>query len=80
MKQLIEYVATALADSPDEVRVREHDRAGTVTIELSLAADDMGRLIGRQGRVANALRQLLKVAAARQGKQAMLDIDETQPR
>jgi uncharacterized protein len=74
MKELVEYVATALADHPEEVKVREYERQSAVTVELSLAQDDMGRLIGRQGRVANSLRLLLKVAAAKQGKQAVLEI------
>jgi len=76
MKQLIEYVARSLADNPDQVAVREYERQSTVTVQLTVAQEDMGRLIGRQGRVANALRLLLKVAAAREGKQATLDIDE----
>lgn len=76
MKQLIEYIATSLADYPEAVKVRQREHGGTVTVELSLAADDMGRIIGRQGRVANAMRLLLKVAAAKQGKQAILDINE----
>lgn len=76
MKELVEYIATALADSPDQVKVKERERQNAVTLELSLAPDDMGRLIGRQGRVANSLRLLVKVAAARQGKQAILDIVE----
>jgi uncharacterized protein len=74
MKELVEYVATSLADHPEEVKVREFERQNAVTVELSLAQDDMGRLIGRQGRVANSLRLLLKVAAAKQGKQAVLEI------
>ena len=77
MKQLIQYVATSLADYPDQVKVREFERHDTVTVELTVAQPDMGRLIGRQGRVANALRLLLKVAAAREGKQATLDINES---
>ncbi len=76
MKELVEYIATALADQPDQVKVKERERQGTVTLELSLAPDDMRRLIGRQGRVANSLRLLVKVAAARQGKQAILEIVE----
>ncbi len=76
MKELVQYIATSLADHPEDVKVKEHERTNTVTVELSLAPDDMGRLIGRQGRVANALRLLLKVAAAKQGKQAVLDIME----
>ena len=76
MKELVEYIATSLADQPDQVKIKERERLNTVTLELSLAPDDMGRLIGRQGRVANSLRLLVKVAAARQGKQAILDIVE----
>lgn len=76
MKEIIEYIATSLADHPEQVKVTERERMNTITVELSLAPDDMGRLIGRQGRVANSLRLLLKVAAAKQGKQAILDILE----
>ena len=76
MKQLIEYVARALVDHPEQMRIEELDRGPEVTIRLSLAADDMGRLIGKQGRVANALRLLLKVAAAKEGKHAALEIEE----
>ena len=79
MKELIEYIATSLADHPEEVKVKEYVRGSSVMVELSLAPDDMGRLIGRQGRVANSLRLLLKVAAAKQGKQATLDILEQNP-
>ena len=78
MKQLIEYVATSLADHPEEIKIREQERQGMVHLQLSLSPDDMGRMIGRQGRVANALRLLVKVAAAKQGKQAVLDIAEQQ--
>jgi len=76
MKRLIEYVATALAEHPDKVQVHEIQRGDEVTIRLFLAPDDMGRLIGKQGRVANALRLLLKVAGAKQGKHAALEIEE----
>jgi predicted RNA-binding protein YlqC (UPF0109 family) len=78
MKELIEYIAASLADHPEEVKVREHERQGVVSLDLSVAPDDMGRMIGRQGRVANALRLLVKVAAARQGKQAILEIVDKQ--
>ncbi len=76
MKRLIEYVASALADHPEQMRVEEFQRGNEVTVRLLLAPDDMGRLIGKQGRVANALRLLLKVAAAKQGKHAALEIEE----
>jgi uncharacterized protein len=76
MKQLIEYIATSLSDHPELVKVKEYDRGSSCTVELFLPQDDMGRLIGRGGRVANSLRLLLKVAAAKEGKQAVLDISE----
>lgn len=74
MKALIEYIAKSLVDDPTEVRVTEDVRRGGVRIELSVADEDMGRVIGRGGRVANAMRALLRVAAEREGKRATLDI------
>lgn len=74
MRELIEYVARALVDSPQEVRVREEDRRGTIHLELEVAEEDLGRVIGRGGRVANAMRALLRVAAAQRGSRAELDI------
>jgi predicted RNA-binding protein YlqC (UPF0109 family) len=66
-KDLVEYVAKSLVDDPDAVQVVEtRDEDGTV-IELHVAEDDMGKVIGRNGSVAKALRTLLKVSAARQG-------------
>ena len=74
MKSLIEYIAKSLVEDPTEVKVNEQVRRGGVRIELSVADEDMGRVIGRGGRVANAMRALLRVAAARQGTRATLDI------
>jgi predicted RNA-binding protein YlqC (UPF0109 family) len=74
MKELIEYIAKALVDDPDQVYVREIVGGTSVIYELSVAPEDMGRIIGKQGRVANALRTLLKAAAARQGKRVILEI------
>lgn len=74
MKSLIEYIAKSLVDDPTEVRVREQPQRGGVRIELSVADEDMGRVIGRGGRVANAMRALLRVAASREGTRATLDI------
>ena len=66
-KELVEYVARSLVDEPDAVKVTEvEDEEGTV-IELHVAEDDMGKVIGRNGSVAKALRTLLKVTAAREG-------------
>jgi predicted RNA-binding protein YlqC (UPF0109 family) len=73
-KELVEYVAKSLVDDPDAVRVTEVvDRDGTV-IELHVAEDDMGKVIGRNGSVAKALRTLLKVTAAREGESVTLEI------
>jgi predicted RNA-binding protein YlqC (UPF0109 family) len=74
IKALVEYIAKSLVSDPTEVRVREKVRRGEVRLELTVAEEDMGRVIGRQGRVANAIRALLRVAAARQGVRATLDI------
>jgi predicted RNA-binding protein YlqC (UPF0109 family) len=73
-KDLVEYVARSLVDSPDAVRVEEiRDPDGTV-IELHVAEDDMGKVIGKNGSVAKALRTLLKVTAARDGEPVSLEI------
>lgn len=76
MKTLIEYIATSLVDDPTQVRVSQDQRSGKTYIRLKVAKEDMGRVIGRQGRTANAIRTLLNVAATRSGKQAFLDIDD----
>ncbi len=76
VKELIEYIAKSLVEDPTEVRVAEHGARGSVRLELSVAEEDMGRVIGRAGRVANAMRSLLRVAAARKGVHATLDILE----
>ena len=76
MKALIEYIAKALVENPDKVEVREMQKGNRVRLELSVAKDDMGRVIGKNGRVANSIRTLLRVAAERDGKQATLDVME----
>jgi predicted RNA-binding protein YlqC (UPF0109 family) len=74
MKELVEYMANSLVDDPSQVQVREIRAAGSVVIELRVGRDDMGRVIGKSGRVANAMRTLLKVAALKKGKRATLEI------
>ncbi len=74
MKELVELVAKAIVDHPEQVEVTEERLGDQVILRLRVAADDMGRIIGRQGRIANALRTLLRVAAARQGVRAALEI------
>ncbi len=76
MKDLIESIAKQLVDDPSQVSVSEIEEGGRVRIELKVAKEDMGRVIGKGGRVANSIRVLLRVAAAREGKRAILDIVE----
>jgi len=76
MKDLIEFIAKSLVDHPEEVQVRQSGGGSRVRIELSVTKDDMGRVIGKSGKVANSIRTLLRVAAEREGKQATLDVME----
>jgi predicted RNA-binding protein YlqC (UPF0109 family) len=76
MKELIEYVARSLVDDPTQVRVSQRQKGEATEISLEVAKPDMGRVIGRSGRVANAIRILLQVAATRDGKRAFLNISE----
>ncbi len=75
MKELIEYVVKSLVDQPDEVVVTETRQGGNVALQLHVAPDDMGRVIGKGGKVANALRALLRAMAARENVRVTLDID-----
>jgi hypothetical protein len=74
MKELIEHIARSLVEDPSQVKVNEIEGSNSVIFELSVAPEDMGRVIGKGGRVANAMRTLLRVAAARQGKRVTLEI------
>jgi predicted RNA-binding protein YlqC (UPF0109 family) len=76
MKELIEYMARAIVDNPDAVEVTEEEGEDHVIFRLKVAEEDMGRVIGKQGRIANAMRTLLKVAAIRRGERAVLEIGE----
>jgi predicted RNA-binding protein YlqC (UPF0109 family) len=73
-KELVEYVARTLVDDPDAVTVTEVEDGDGTVIELHVAEDDMGKVIGRNGSVAKALRTLLKVTAAREGTSVTLEI------
>ncbi len=72
--ELVEYVAKSLVDEPDEVKVELVDEDGAQVIELRVAEGDMGKVIGRNGSVAKALRTLLKVVSAREGESISLEI------
>ena len=74
MKELIEYIAKTLASKPEDVRVTEEIQDDKVLLRLEVADEDKGRIIGRQGRVAQAMRALLRVAAVKNGMRAILEI------
>ena len=74
LKDLIATIAEALVDDPDSVEVEEVDEDGGVTVELRVAPDDIGKVIGKDGRTAQSMRALLNAAAAKQGCRAHLDI------
>ena len=74
LRAVVEVVARALVDHPDAVVVTENERRGSTVLELRTAPGDMGKIIGRQGRTAAALRTLLSVTAEKHGKRAQLDI------
>ena len=74
MKELIEYIARGLASRPDDVKVTEEIEGDRVVLRLEVADEDKGRIIGRQGRVAQAMRMLLRVRAVKNGTRAVLEI------
>lgn len=74
MKELVEYIARSLASDPDAVRVTESIEDGQVILRLEVAPEDKGKVIGRQGRVAQAIRVLVRVAAIKEGTRAMVEI------
>ena len=74
MHELVEYLAKGLVDKPDAVRVERVERDGAVVLELHVAADDVGKVIGRQGRTARALRTIVRASGARSNERALLEI------
>jgi uncharacterized protein len=74
--ELVEYLARRLVDEPDAVRVEAVEREGELVLELHVAKDDVGKVIGRQGRIARALRTVVRAAAARDERRVLLEIVE----
>ncbi len=74
MKELVEYIAKSIVKAPEDVKVTEEANDKGVVVRLEVAAEDKGRVIGRQGRVAEAMRTLLRVAAAKENTRARLEI------
>ncbi len=74
MKELVEYIAKSIVNAPDDVVVTEEESEEGTTIKLQVADDDKGRVIGKQGRIAEAIRSLIRVKAAKAGTRASLEI------
>ena len=74
MKELVEYMAKSLVDNPDKVSVNEVDGEQSLILELKVAPEDMGKVIGKQGRIAKAIRTVVKAAAVKQHKRVIVEI------
>ena len=74
MKELVEVIAKSLVDAPEEVVVTETEDEKSIVIELHVAASDMGKVIGKQGRIAKAMRSVVKAAASKTDKKVVVDI------
>lgn len=75
MKEIVEYIAKSLVSHPDDIVVEEVSNNGVVDLKLLVNADDMGKIIGKQGRIANSIRSILKACAVKEEKKVNLDID-----
>jgi predicted RNA-binding protein YlqC (UPF0109 family) len=75
-KEIVEYLARRLVDAPDEVSVEEVERDGDIILQLHVAKDDVGKVIGRQGRIARALRTVVRASATHREQRVMLEIVE----
>ncbi len=74
MEELVEYLARGLVDKPDEVKVERVERDGAIVLELRVAPDEVGKVIGRQGRIVRAMRTLVRASGARSNERALLEI------
>ena len=74
MKELVEVIAKSLVDNPEEVVVTEKDNGKSILVELKVAPTDMGKVIGKQGRIAKAIRSVVKAASSRDDKKVIVDI------
>jgi predicted RNA-binding protein YlqC (UPF0109 family) len=74
VQELVEFLAKGLVDKPDEVRVERVEKDGALVLELHVAPDDVGKVIGRQGRIARALRTIVRASGARSNERALLEI------
>ncbi len=77
MKDLVEIIARSLVEKPDEVTVTQREDDNAIVVELRVAQSDMGKVIGKQGRIAKAIRTVVKAASARETKKVIVDIVDT---
>jgi hypothetical protein len=77
MKELVEIIAKALVDKPDEVVVTQREDSNSIVVELKVAQSDMGKVIGKQGRIAKALRTVVKAASSKESRKVIVDILDT---
>tara|TARA_A100001011_G_scaffold367901_1_gene421694 strand:+ start:551 stop:784 length:234 start_codon:yes stop_codon:yes gene_type:complete len=74
MKELVETIVTALVDSPEQVKINETAGENVLILEISVSSDDIGKVIGKEGRIANSIRTIVKAAAAKQEKKVTVEI------
>jgi predicted RNA-binding protein YlqC (UPF0109 family) len=76
VKDVVEVIAKALVDSPDQVAVAQTETEKSIHLQLTVAPEDMGKVIGKQGKIANAIRTVVKAAAVKDGRRVIVDIDQ----
>ncbi|NLP45210.1 MAG: KH domain-containing protein [Peptococcaceae bacterium] len=76
MKEVVEVIAKALVDNPNQVIVAQNATEKTVHLQLTVAPEDMGKVIGKQGKIANAIRTIVKAAAVKDGRRVIVDIEQ----
>lgn len=76
MKELVEVIAMSLVDHPEEVVVTENENEKSIVVELKVATEDMGKVIGKQGRIAKAIRTVVKAAASKEDKKVIVEIQQ----
>ncbi len=76
MGEMVAYIVKSLADHPEEIEISERMEKQTVIIDLKVAPDDMGKVIGKHGRIANAIRAVMRAAASRQNKKIVIEISD----
>lgn len=74
MRELVEFLAKSLVDNPEKVQVKEVEAEHAIILELTVAPEDMGKVIGKQGRIAKAIRTVVKAAATRKGEKVVIEI------